>query len=49
MSEVEKQIYKVVEGMVCPECNGQLLDYQREDEPYYWCLNANCNTFKVPK
>jgi hypothetical protein len=40
--------YKVVEEK-CPSCNGELLDYQRTDDPFLYCLNANCDTFKVEK
>lgn len=45
----EKPFYIVVQGRVCPECKGELLDYQREDDPFFYCLNAGCNTFKDPK
>lgn len=47
----EDQIEKiyVVAPIPCPSCGGELFDYQRDSDPFFWCLNGNCNTFKVPK
>ena len=38
-----------VESIPCPECSKPTFDYKRDDDPWFYCLNADCNTFKVAK
>lgn len=47
MSE-ESTVYRVSETK-CPGCNGPLMDYRKIDDPFLYCLNADCETFKVDK